>query len=364
MNLEETQEAIISPSVTLKTAMRLLGGKGAKNRVLFVINDDGKLIGSVADGDVRRAILKGIGFQNSIYEVMFKSPRFVKNTDQEFKEKAKNYVIEEKLYAIPVLDDVGRIKDILFWFDFFNKSPLELHAISSFSNSVVIMAGGKGTRLDPFTKILPKPLIPFGERPIIEMIMDNFNKYGFTNFILTLNYKKELIKMYFKENKSPYNVEWVEEDQYLGTAGSLGLLKDMIKETFFVCNCDVFLESDFRNMLLWHKGEDAIVTIVGCHKEIILPYGLLEMTEGCLKSIQEKPIFDMILNTGVYIMEPKVLEYMSCGENIDMDCLLQRVKKHGKVSVYPVCDGWFDLGEWKEYKESIYHLQNKDVKTK
>jgi NDP-sugar pyrophosphorylase family protein len=220
---------------------------------------------------------------------------------------------------------------------------VELNALT---NHVVIMAGGKGARLDPFTKILPKPLIPLGEKPVIEIIMDNFHKHGFNNFMLTLNYKKELIKLYFKENALPYNVQWVEEEEFLGTAGSLGLLKDKIKETFFVCNCDILLENDYRNILLWHRAEKADMTIIGCHKEVVLPYGTLEVQNGVLKSIHEKPRYDMIINTGVYVLEPSMLEFLSGKDHLDMNHLVEKVAAaNKKVTVYPVYGGWFDVGQ-------------------
>lgn len=356
LNLEEIKKTLIVSEAPLKIVMKALGA--GSNRVLFVIDDAERLIGSVTDGDVRRAILNGAKFEQPISEIMFKSPRFVKRTEKAFEEKAKRYVLDEKLYAIPVLDEVDRIVDILFWHDFFENHPLEFPSFKAVANPVVIMAGGKGARLDPFTKILPKPLIPFGDKPIIEKIMDNFNKHGFVNFILTLNYKKELIKMYLKENPFPYNIECVEEDEYLGTAGSLSLLKDKIKETFYVCNCDVLLENDLKNILLWHKGEKALITLIGCHKEMVIPYGTLEIDGGYLKSINEKPAFDLIINTGVYIVEPEVLTFISPGERLDMNHLVEKVVQHGKVTVYPICDGWFDIGQWKEYKDSLYLLQN------
>ncbi len=356
MDSREIKKIIIFPDASLKVAMKALST--ATYRVLFIVNDNDKLIGSVTDGDIRRAILNGIGFERPVSEIMFKLPRFVKQSEKDFEDKAKGYVLEDKLYAVPVLDEVDRIIDVLFWYDFFEKHPHESHAFAPLTNPVIIMAGGKGERLDPFTKILPKPLIPFGDKPIIEKIMNSFNKYGFRNFILSLNYKKELIKMYLKENQYPYQVDWVEEEGFLGTAGSLGLFKGKIKETFFVSNCDVIIENDFKNILLWHKGEKALVTLIGCHKEMVIPYGTLEVNEGSLKSINEKPTFDIIINTGVYVMEPAVLDFVSPNEKLDMNHLLDRVMKKGKISVYPICDGWFDIGQWKEYKDSLYMLQN------
>ncbi|MFH1996881.1 MAG: sugar phosphate nucleotidyltransferase [Candidatus Omnitrophota bacterium] len=362
MNTEDLNRFLISPDTTLKAAMKALSGGGIRGRVLFIVDDNSKLIGSVADGDIRRAILNSVGFEQPISKIMFKSPRFVRRREENFEEKAKCLVLEERLYSIPVLDETNRIADILFWYEFFDKHPHEFHPHTALSNPVVIMAGGKGTRLDPFTKILPKPLIPFGDKPIVEKIMDNFSAYGFNTFILTLNYKKEIIKMYFKENMPSGNLSWIEEDKYLGTAGSLSLLRDTIKETFFVCNCDVLLENDFKNIMLWHKGEGALVTLIGCHKEMVIPYGTLEVESGYLKSITEKPKFDMIINTGVYVMEPEVLDFIAPDEHIDMNELVTKVAAKGKVTVYPVCDGWFDLGQWKEYNESLYLLKNGETK--
>lgn len=361
MNFADIKKLIIAPEVSLKVALRILEASG--HRILFVVNDDDKFIGTVTDGDIMRSILSGIGFERPVFEIMCKSPRFVKQYENEFRGKAKKYIVDEKLHAIPVLDEAERLVDVLFWHEFLKKHPLEPHTATTLTNPVVIMAGGKGARLDPFTKILPKPLIPLGDKPIIEKIMDNFHRYGFNSFILTLNYRKELIKMYFKETILPYNLEWVEEDKYLGTAGGLGLLKDKIKETFFVCNCDILLNKDFKNILLWHKGEKALMTLIGYHKEIVFPYGMLEVNRGCLQSINEKLRLDAIINTGVYVVEPGVLKFISPGEHIDMNNLVERVMQEGKVTVYPVCDGWFDTGQWKEYKESLYLLQNNEKKS-
>lgn len=358
MNHEDIKKMIISPDASLRATMRALSDTGS--RVLFVVDDEGNLVGSATDGDIRRAILNNIGFERPVNMIMFKAPRFVRRRERGFEERARELVLDEKLYAIPVLDEMDRIVDILAWYDFFDKHPHESHPCEPVGNPVVIMAGGKGERLDPFTKILPKPLIPFGDKPIVEKIMDNFSKHGFVNFILTLNYKKELIKMYLRENQFSYNVEWAEEEEYLGTAGGLGLLRDRIKETFFVCNCDILLENDFKNILLWHKGEKASITLIGCHKEMVIPYGTLEINSGSLKAINEKPTFDLIINTGVYIMEPEVLTFISANERLDMNQLMERaLQKKWKVAIYPVCGGWFDLGQWKEYRESLYLLQNK-----
>lgn len=356
MKAEEIRKLLIAPHLSLKDAMKMLSSVTSK--ILFVTDDSDVLVGSLTDGDVRRAILNGMGFDKPVSGIMCTKPRFVRRSNKSFAGIAKRHILNERIQGVPVLDDADRISDILFWFDFFEEHPHEVSAFRSVANPVVIMAGGKGERLDPFTRILPKPLIPFGDNTIIERIMSNFQKNGFSRFILTLNYKKELIKMYFSENVMPHKIDYVDESEYLGTAGSLSLLKGKINKTFFVSNCDVILEHNFKNILLWHKNEKALITLIGCHKEMVVPYGALEVEDGKLKSISEKPIFDMIINTGIYVLEPKVLELISSNEKLDMNELIERAMDHGKVTIYPVYGGWFDLGQWKEYKDSLYLLQN------
>jgi len=353
MKTDTIRRFIIAPETTLKAAMKTLSS--ASSRVLFVVDGEDKLIGSVTDGDIRRAILNNLALDRQVADIMFKSTRSVRDGDKALDEKARRLVLDEKLHAIPVLNKADRIVDVLFWHDFFEEGRL----VDKMENPVVIMAGGRGERLDPFTKILPKPLIPIGDKPIIEKIMDGFSEFGFTNFILTLNYKKDLIKAYFKENQFPFNVEWVEEEEYLGTAGSLRLLKDRIRETFYVCNCDVLVQNDLKNILLWHKGEKAMMTLIGCHKEMVIPYGILNMDDGKLRSIDEKPVFDLIINTGVYVLEPEALDLIQPGEKLDMTHLAERILDKGKITVYPIADGWFDVGQWKEYKDSLYLLENR-----
>jgi len=357
LTVSDIDKVTVPPETTLKSAMMAINvGAG---RVLFVVDGKGRLIGSVTDGDIRRAILSGAGFNQPVLDIMFKSPRSVRRQERGYRKKAEKLIVEQKLTTVPVLDEARCIVELIHWHEFLEKHPDEPVELIAMTNPVVIMAGGKGSRLDPFTKILPKPLIPLGEKPVLEIIMDNFHKHGFNNFIFTLNYKKELIKLYFKENSLSYNIQWVEEEEYLGTAGSLGLLKDKIKETFFVCNCDILLENDYRNILLWHRGEKADMTIIGCHKEVILPYGTLEVQGGVLKSIYEKPKYDMIINTGVYVLEPSMLELLSGKEHLDMNHLVDKAIAHNrKVTVYPVYGGWFDIGQWKEYRESLYLLEH------
>ena len=350
---------LVPPSVTIKAGMKKLDETAEK--ILFVVNENHKLCGTVTDGDIRRGLINGLRFEDKIEKVMCQKFMAVHLDDENIEERAKELMLKNKFEQIPVIDSNGIIKDVILWTDIFGTLVRQEYYATK-PNKVVIMAGGKGTRLDPFTRILPKPLIPIGDRPVIEVIMDTFSRYGFNKFVYTLNYKKEYIKLYLQENKFSYEIEWVEEPDFLGTVGSLSLLEDKLRETFYVVNCDSLLNYDYEKILLWHKKSQAALTIVGCHNEIKIPFGVLELSNGDLVSIREKPTHDVIINTGIYIIEPKVISNIPKGRKIDMNEFIDIILKRGeKVTVYPISSGWFDIGQWEEYKKCVNMLLDRDL---
>lgn len=357
MENEKLKGLMVSPDAPIKLAMQKLNETAEK--ILFVVSGNNKLIGTVTDGDIRRAIINGIEFNERVENIMYKNYFSIESGSEGIKEYAKQIMIENKIEQIPILDDKGAINDVILWTDIIGENKRtesrRLHA-----NQVVIMAGGKGTRLDPFTKILPKPLIPIGDKPVIELIMSRFYRYGFNRFTYTLNYKKEYLKLFLKENKFPYVIDWVEEEDFFGTAGSLSLLADKMTDTFFVVNCDSLLDVNFEEILKWHRAHEAAMTVIGCHNEIKIPYGILKMSDGKLDKIVEKPVHDYVINTGIYVMEPHVISYIPKGKPMDMNVLLELVIKKEKVSVYPIYNGWFDIGQWEEYKSSVEKLSGRD----
>ncbi len=355
MNKTKLKSLLILIDASLKEAMQKLNDTA--EQILFVTDKSDKLLGTVTDGDIRRGLINGLKFSDKVENVMFHKFIYFFYDEPEKKKKSERIMLKEKIEQIPILDKNDHIIDVILWADIFGEENA-LESKQFFTNPVVIMAGGKGTRLDAFTKILPKPLIPIGEKPIIEIIMEKFYKQGFQNFIFTLNYKKEYIKMFLTENSFPYKIDWVEEDDFMGTAGSLSLLKDKINEPFFVSNCDIILNTDYTDIIKWHKENNNLVTLIGCHKEVKVPYGILELEDGILKSFVEKPNYDVIINTGVYVLEPEILLMVPDNEYIDMNTLIENVSKRGKVSVYPIHDGWVDVGQWEEYKKSLNALEN------
>jgi dTDP-glucose pyrophosphorylase/predicted transcriptional regulator len=355
MDKTKLRTLLVSSDTTLKESMQKLDETA--EQILFVVDEHEKLLGTVTDGDIRRGLINGLKFSDKVENVMFHQFLSFFYDEPDKKEKAQKIMIKEKIEQIPILDKNKQVIDVMLWTDVFGKKG-SIGKKSFLANHVVIMAGGKGTRLDPFTKILPKPLIPIGEKTIIEIIMEKLYKCGFHNFVYTLNYKKEYIKFFLKENSFPYNIDWIEEDDYCGTAGSLSLLKDKVKDTFFVLNCDTILSADYMDILKWHKENNNLMTLVGCHKEIQVPYGILELDHGVLKNFIEKPNYDVIINTGIYVLEPEILHMMPGNQCMDMNTLIENVSKKGKVSVYPIHDGWVDVGQWKEYKEGLETIEN------
>lgn len=345
---EELEKVLVSPDDTILDTMSKMDK--AALQIIVVANEIGELVGIVTDGDIRRGLLNGLDLKTPLNAVMYKTPRTLPvNTSIN---KAKKLMQQHGIRHIPLIDNKGRIKDLITWTDCFEKIREER------KEKVVIMAGGKGTRLDPFTKILPKPMIPLGDKPIIEVIMDKFHEQGFSHFLVSLGYKAEIIKMYFSEtNNRPYQLEFVQETEPLGTAGALALLKNRIDGTFLVVNCDVILEPNYSDLLEQHYIQKNDMTIVGSIKEFPIPYGVLKTEGQNLLKVDEKPNYHLLVNTGLYVIEPEVMNLIKDDEAVNMTDLIQFIKeKGGKVGVYPYHGNWFDVGQWEDYKNSLRYL--------
>lgn len=354
MDKDHLKSLKILSSLSIKEAMNKLNDNYEK--ILFVTESDNRLIGIVMDGDIRRAIVSGETLHSKVEDIMQRSPIALFSREPDYKSKAKELMMQKKIEHVPVLDSEGKIEDVVLWTDFLGNNKKDIPK-KYLNNQVVIMAGGKGSRLDPFTRIFPKPLIPVGNKAAIEIIMDSFSRCGFHRFIYSLNYRKEYLKLFLKEKSFPYEIDLVEEKEFLGTAGSLYSVKDKIDDTFFVVNCDSLLDLDFEDVLNWHREHKAAITIIGSHMEVNIPFGVLEISNGILNKISEKPVHDVFINTGVYVMERNVLSYFSEEKPLDMNQLIDIVAKKEKVGVYPIYKGWFDLGQWEEYKKTAKHFK-------
>ncbi len=355
MNKDKLNSLLILSDTTIKQAMQKLNETA--EQILCVTEKSKKLIGTVTDGDIRRGIINGLRFNDKVEKIMYKDFTSVLYNTPKLEEHVESLMIETKLEHIPILNEKGVIVDVILLAEIL-RGKKHIKPKQLYENRVIIMAGGKGTRLDPFTKILPKPLIPIGNKPVIEIIMEKFYRCGLYKFTYTLNYKKEYLKLFLKENDFPYEIDWIEEDDYLGTAGSLSLIKDKVTDTFWVANCDSILDIDLEQVMKWHKEHKAAMTIVGCHNEVKIPFGVLQLSDGKLSKVLEKPIHDMIVNTGVYIIEPRAISYIPYGKKMDMNELIDTIARKEEVSVFPIYGGWIDVGQWEEYKKACDILKD------
>lgn len=340
----------VNKNISLLEAVKLMNSTSMQ--ILLVVGEKDILMGVVTDGDIRRALAENIDFNEPISSTMNINPFTIECPAD--KEKALQLMKENEIRHIPIVDHEKRIIGLFLWKDFFENGDI---AVNERPNTVVIMAGGKGTRLDLFTRILPKPLIPVGEKPIIQHIMDNFVKHGFKKFLISLNYKSDMIKTYFSDNHHEYEIDYIQEQDFLGTAGALSLAKDRLNDTFVVSNCDVIIDTNLDRLFNYHRENSNQATILSSVRNIKIPYGVLKTHNADLEDIIEKPEYSFVINSGIYVLEPEIIDLIPSNQPTDMPDLLITAKEKGlKVQIYPMTCSWFDVGEWGEYKRAIEHM--------
>jgi dTDP-glucose pyrophosphorylase len=335
----------------------------AIDRKLLLVFDNNVFKGLLSIGDIQRAIIRNVALDTTISSVM-RSNISVASIDDD-REEIRKKMFEYRAECMPIINYDGSLYDVLFWEDEFAESQLipdgGLEGIP-----VVIMAGGLGSRLKPLTNVIPKPLVPIGDKPIIEIIVNRFNRLGVKDFYFSVNYKKEMIEYYFDRIQSKnYNVQYFTEEKPLGTAGSIYLLKNILKSPFFVSNCDILIEQDYREIYNYHKENGNTITLVGSLKHLRIPYGTIEIGEGgVLKDMKEKPEITYIINSGMYVLNPIVLESIPDNTFMHITELIEIIKskKEFKVGVFPVSEkAWFDIGDWEEYRQTITHFEKKSI---
>lgn len=341
----------IQPNSSILEALKIMD---ALDRKLLIIQDENKFLGLLSIGDIQRAIIKNIPLNTSVNKISRKNIR-IAHKGNSF-ESIKKMMIDYRMELCPVVSDDNEILEIHYWEDIFKEK--ELQPKKRFDLPVVIMAGGLGTRLKPLTNVLPKPLIPIGEKTIIEHIFQHFNNHGCNRFFISVNYKADLIEFYINSQKLPYIIDYFKEDRPMGTAGSLSLLKDKIKETFFVSNCDILIEQDYSEILDYHRSNKNEITIVAALKNYPISYGTIKAgMNGKLEELIEKPEVTFKINSGMYILEPHLINEIPTDDLFHITHLIESVKnRKGNVGVFPVSEkSWQDIGEWNEYLKIIHN---------
>jgi dTDP-glucose pyrophosphorylase len=318
---------------------------------LLLVMESQHFLNLVSLGDMQRAIIKNYSLDTPVSKIFRKNIKVA--TQEDNKSKIKSVMIEYKTECMPVVDNNNKLVDVIFWDDLFHQAKRNEEMLDL---PVIIMAGGKGTRMQPLTNVIPKPLIPLDEKTIAEHIIHNFHNIGCKSFYMSINYKADMIRNYFNELKKEYEISFFEEDKPLGTAGSLHLLNGKINSTFFISNCDILIEDDYREIYKYHNEYKNELTIVGSFRHYPIPYGTLETgEEGRLISLQEKPQLSYLINSGMYILEPHLLDEIPKDEFFHITDLIDKIKgRKGRVGVFPVSEkSWIDIGEWDKYLERI-----------
>lgn len=347
--MEKFFKYLISSHSTLITALKKMDQERTK---LLIVGSENTFEGLISIGDLQRAIINNMDFKTSIAEILRKE--IIVATTDESREEIKSKMLKIRAEFMPVLDEKGKIVKVIFWKELFEDDLMPPRII--FNLPVVIMAGGLGTRLKPITNVLPKPLIPIGEKTIIENIFQRFSKHGCNTFYISVNYKSELIEYYLQNQNLPYELFYLKEDKPMGTAGSLSLLKGKIDETFFVSNCDIIIEQDYSEILEYHRYNNNEITIVAALKNLNIPYGTIQSgKDGELIDLTEKPDLTFKINSGMYILEPHLIDEIPVDVFFHITHLIDNIKnRKGKIGVFPVSEkSWKDIGEWDEYLKIV-----------
>jgi len=340
--MKEWKKAVIAPDNTLHDAIRAIDDSAIQTA--FVVDEDQRLLGTLSDGDIRRAILRNLSLETRVREVMNPTPTIARAGDQR-----DSILVTMKLTGhryIPILDQEGRLTDVAVLDDMIEPEALE--------NWIVIMAGGLGTRLRPLTEECPKPLLPVGDKPILETILETCRNHGFRNFFLSINYKAEMIQEYFGDgSRWGINIEYLKEEKQLGTAGALSILPTVPTQPLVVMNGDILTKINFLHLLDFHRRHQAQATM--CVREFHhqVPYGVVDVHEHRINRITEKPTHRYLVNAGIYVLEPETIRLIPRNTAFDMPALFNWLVERGLTTcAFPVREYWIDIGQFPDFQRA------------
>lgn len=352
INIDENKELIVSPCLNIREALKRMDRTA--EGILFVVSDGQKLLGTLTDGDIRRALLENRKLTEEI-DAIFNSKPFSFVQGSYTRAKLQQTFLEKRHKVIPIVSETHVLVGYEKW-DALCDNSVPIKPPRQIDLPVVIMAGGKGTRMAPFTNVLPKPLIPIGEKTILEMIIDEFKRFGMREYFFTINFRAEMIRAYFEGIEKDYAVNYLKETDFWGTAGSLKLLPSNFASTFFVSNCDIIVKADYAEVLDFHRKSGAMITVLSSIQHHKIPYGVISFESGgVITGLEEKPEHSFCINTGVYVLDKKCLDYIPENRVFHMTHLMESLMKDGKkIVTYPVNENeYIDIGQWEEYREAV-----------
>lgn len=318
--------------------------------ILLVVDENNRLIGTITDGDVRRAILSGNKLSDDIRKIYNRN--FIYSFDNIDFSKAKKVFIEKKIKFLPIVDKNMQVIDYLEIDDLIDYNKIEKE------NPVLIMAGGLGTRLKPLTDDLPKPMLKVGGKPILETIIEQFRNNGFKNILISVNYKSNIIENYFGDGSNfDVSIKYIKETNRLGTAGAIKLAEKFLNKEFFVINGDILTNLNFSNIFNYHIENKCKMTIGSRLYETQVPYGVLNTNNDCITSLEEKPVVNYLVSGGIYVLNPGVINIIPENKYFDITQLIDiLIRQKEKVGNFPITDYWMDIGRIEDYYKA-----NKDI---
>lgn len=340
--MKNYKKLLVRYDCSVKDALSIID-KGAK-KISVVVKEDATFAGTLSDGDVRRGLLNGIGLEDSIDSIVFIDSLVMRPGDN--LEQVLHLASERNVQYIPILDENDKVIGI--------EKIDSLKASRHYDNVVVLMAGGLGTRLRPLTENTPKPMLKVGDKPILQTIIENFARYGFTHIIISVNYLADQIMEFFGDGTAfGVTIEYVKEEKRLGTAGALDLMRDRLQKPFFVMNGDLLTNMNFESMLQKHLDQNAVATMGVREYDFQVPYGVVNVNNGQISSIEEKPIHTFFVSAGIYLLSPEALEDVPSDEFFDMPTLFDTLIKENKSTVpFSIRGYWMDIGRLSDYERA------------
>ena len=343
------KQILLKPDNTLEEAIKTLHEGGC--RITLIIDDDGKLLGTLTDGDVRRALIKHISMDDLVVEVMNNKPETALKSDQ--RRQILSMMRKKKFLHMPIVNEQGVLVGL--------ETLQHLIKNISYDNPVLLMAGGFGTRLLPLTKETPKPLLKVGKLPILETIITQFIDAGFHNFYISTHYKAEMVRKHFGDGSAwGVSIQYIHETKPMGTAGSLGLLpRDIQDLPILVMNGDLLTKVNFEHLLEFHKEQGGVATMCVREYDFQVPYGVIESKECRITSIVEKPVHQFFVNAGIYVLNPALVKSVDGKTYLDMPSLLKsRIENGEQVDTFPLHEYWIDIGHLEEFERANREVVN------
>ena len=340
--MKNIEDITVKDSISILEVMKIIDE--SSKQIAIVVDENNKLLGTISDGDIRRALLKNIPLTESVKEIYFKTPTVASINDS--REEIINICKVKKIHQIPIVDSKGNLVGLEILDELISKEKK--------LNKVILMVGGLGTRLQPLTENIPKPMLEVGNKPILQTIVEKFAEYGYLNIVMCINYKSHVIKDYFGDGTEfGVNIEYVSEKDRMGTAGALSLLKDKPQESFFVMNGDLLTNVNFEHLHDFHTSNNSIGTMCVRDYDFQVPFGVVSIKDTKILSIDEKPKHKFFVNAGIYMFDPEILEYIPKNEFYDMPTLFKKlIDKNKKVISFPLREYWLDVGRIEEYEKA------------